>query len=153
MTYGVPPLEQFGDQGYDPGDLNDGQIYPTFFREFGPFQFSPDQRALSYDTEFPESGRFTPTSATGPGVSYYQMFNINSALDGEFVLHFDLYGTYLKNCAAAGTCNPDLDVDYFADSHHDAQEGSPSQVPEPATLLALGLGLAVAAGQARRLSI
>jgi hypothetical protein len=139
MTFGTPPMEGI-DANFDAGDLNDPNIFPTFFKEFA-FQFSPELRALPKYVPV-DAGGVTPTSATG-NVTYYQMFNVTTLLRGDHVLHFNLYDTYIKRCARDGTCAMDIDIEHAAPLYADAE--SVNSVPEPtgAALLSLGLLFAV----------
>ena len=145
MTYGVPPLEM-GSATTDPGDLAPHSIFPTFFSEFS-FQFSPANRTVTYNTA-DNPGGLTPTSAT-TNVSYFAMFNITSALVGSNVLHFDLYNSYVLSCKKTRTCTYDEDIEIFAPFSHDA-ESSVHSVAEPQSMLAMSVGLLVAARALRR---
>lgn len=135
MTYGVPPLEDIVTlQGWDNGDLPKHGIYPTYFYEF-EFEFnSTDQISLYNTQDRAISGGSIPTSGSG---MYYVAFTIDtSLLDPNYVIHFDLYNTTVKK-------GGDIDVTQFAPFSHDAESCSNcTQVPEPATLLLLGSGLA-----------
>jgi hypothetical protein len=132
MIYGVPPLEDvIARQGWDSGDLPRHGIFSTYFSEF-EFQFSSNQISPYNTQDRAKSGDSIPTFPTlGTGM-YYVAFNINtSLLDPNYDIHFDLYNTKLK-------CGEDIDVTQFAPFSHDAES---RKVPEPATLLLLGVGL------------
>ena len=135
MTFGTPPMEGLN-ATFDAGDLNDPNIFPTFFNEFA-FQFSFDQRAVAKDVR-QDAGGITPTTATG-NVSYFQTFNITTSFTGNNVLHFNLYDTYIKRCARDGSCVMDIDIEHAAPLYADAE--SVNSVPEPtgAALITLGL--------------
>ena len=146
MTYGTPPLEGFL-AATDPGDLASHGIFPTFFRQFN-FQFSSANRSVTYNSA-DQPGGLTPTSATS-NVSYYQLFNLTTALAGDNVLHFDLYNTALQECGNNRSCTPgDVDVNKFAPFSHDA-ESTTNRVPEPGSMALVSVGLALGATVLRR---
>jgi hypothetical protein len=153
MLYGKPPVEVYTQlQGADPGDLQGHEVYPTYFYEI-PFFFSPNYTTATYDTA--EAARM-PGGSSGPsstpGGTYYRQFVIDtSGLDPHYTIHFDLYSAAARRCGQPEmalvndpSCR-DMDVTAFAPFSHDAQ--SPP-VPEPATMVLLGTGLA--AGAIRR---
>jgi hypothetical protein len=144
MIYGTPPLE-LGLAGADAGDLEGHSIFPTFFQEFS-FQFSPTQRAVTYDTAENPSG-LVPTTAT-TDISYFATFNVTTSLLGNNELHFDLYNAYLQKCRGGGTCVYDEDVAYFAPFSHDAE--SSHKVSEPQSMAMMSVGLFLAGRALRR---
>lgn len=129
MIFGTPPITAV----LTSEDLPSHDIFETYYKEFSVDFVTGDQTTpynTQNDTDFPT----TPLSGTG---MYYDMFTIDMAgLDSDFGLHFDLY-----HVAADGT------IDYFAPFSHDA--GGPP-VPEPATFLLLGSGMAALAAFRRR---
>lgn len=147
MLYGTPPLEAGGFAGADPGDLGSHSIFPTFFQEFS-FQFSPDQRTVSYDSAANPSG-LTPTGAT-ENVSYYALFNVTTSLVADTEIHFDLYSTLISKCrtdpSACGVI--DEDIASFAPFSHDAE--SSHKVSEPGSMALMSMGLFLAGRVIRR---
>jgi hypothetical protein len=146
MTYGVPPLESGSATG-DPGDLAPHSIFPTFYSEFS-FQFSPENRTVQYNTA-DDPGGLTPTTAT-TNVSYFATFNITTALVGSNVLHFDLYNSFIRSCKRNNSCTYDEDIEIFAPFSHDAESSTTHSVAEPQSMLAMAVGLLVAARALRR---
>jgi hypothetical protein len=150
MTYGVPPLETtVALQGFDPGDLSQHGVYPTYFTELG-FYFSAAQKTVTYNTAT-NPGGVTP-SATG--TSYYvAITGNNTLLSALYQLHFDLYNEAVRNCATKKSPTPcsDVDIDSFAPFSHDAQvtPPPPPPVPEPAAALLMLTGFGVGAWKRR----
>ena len=148
MTYGTPPLDAIF-PGHDAGDLATHSIFPTYFRELG-FAFSSANKSGAFNTQ--DHPSWGPQSDTG---MYYQRFDIDTSnLASGYEIHFDLYNTMLcingrGQCSGAG----DIDITQFAPFSHDAQSGPrvPTSVPEPGTVLLLGLGL-LGLGFARKFS-
>ncbi len=98
---------------------------------------NPANKALAYNvSDTPGAG---PT-ADPNGTMYFQSFAIDTqALISGYFLHFDLYNT-LNGLSFQGVLNGgDVDINSFAPFSQTAE--SPHSVPEPASLLLLGLGL------------
>lgn len=134
MVYGVPPIEMDGTAGSDPGDLPSHGIFDTFFTEFS-FTFNIAKRATAYNSQNTPGGLV----ANPLGALLYADFQVDtSGLVNGYTIHFDLYSE--KYCLDKKGKVKDIDINQKAPFSHDAN--SATSVPEPATMLLLGTGLA-----------
>src|SRR3972149_3217574 len=94
-------------------------------------QFNSSNWIVPYNTQDRAiDGYITPTL----GSMYYVVFTVDTALlQSDYAIHFDLYNTALARRATT-----DIDITQFAPFSHDAQS---RRVPEPHTILLLGIGL------------
>lgn len=142
MIYGTPPIGAAKNT-----NLPDHGIFPTFFKEFSfadhvlfptaDYNFY-DGSADEYDAQEDWGGTAGGLTPNPDGPLYYSMFSVDtSALNADYAIHFDLY-----------TKNIDGTLNEFAPFSHDAQSGPP--VPEPATMVLFGTGLAGLAAMRRK---
>ena len=135
-TYGYAPLSN-DPSSWDGGndDLQTHGVYPAWFSQFNAGDF--DLVGAIGDVQPPST--WNPTMgylpAGNPHLGEFRKFTISLAGAGGVGVHFDAF-----------TLNPDGTIDKFAPFSHDAEA-----VPEPASMLLFGLGLAgVGVFRARR---
>ena len=136
MTFGTPPIATVDK------DLASHGIFETYYAEFAFNVW--DGTNTPYNTQYEPGTLFDNIPGTG---SYYHRVEVDvSGLTEGYVVHFDLY-TY--GDLPGG--NDKTGITEFAPFSHDAQSGPGSNpIPEPATMLLFGTGLAGLAGLARR---
>ena len=118
--YGAPPVS-------DPNSLAPHSIFDTWFEVY-EFQFSGPQVGNLPDTQYPND---PPSNQTG----YVEEISvtINSLAAGVTGVHMDLF-----TMEGTGILANEINVTKFAPFSHDAEHA----VPEPGSLMLLGMGLA-----------
>lgn len=132
FTWGFPPLSNDPDE-FDGGDedLPKHGIYPAWFTEFNAGNYGNSGKIGDVN-----EGSWDPTDGYLPGSGgqrgQFRKFEID--VNGDCGVHFDAY-----------TIDEDGEIKKFAPFSHDAERRGtppPPGVPEPATMLLFGLGLA-----------
>lgn len=131
MVYGYAPI----DSDLTTKGLAGHDIFQTYYLEFSFLFNAANFMTPSYDAQ---EKYLDPNYVADSGTTaFLTAFNVNTAnLSGDYALHFDLYSV-----------DPEGKIELFAPFSHDAQSTS---VPEPATMLLLGTGLAGITGMMRR---
>ena len=136
MVYGSAPLENITSLLIpDPGDLPGHGIFETWYAQLA-FQFSSSYTGTAFNAQ--DNAGDSPNTP-GDGSMYIADFDFDvSGLEMGLIqeLHFDLYNSAVVTCTKYNCVPGDIDVTDFAPFSHDA-----SYVPEPASLLLMGLGL------------
>jgi hypothetical protein len=129
FTYGYAPLSNdpsLWDGGND--DLPTHGIYPAWYTEFNAGNYGNVGKLgdATQGSWTPDGDGYLPGGNTR-NRGEFRKFTIN--VNGDCGVHFDAY-----------TLNADGTINQFAPFSHDAERTPP--VPEPATMLLFGLGLA-----------
>jgi len=129
MFYGTPPVALLPD-----GDLPTHSVFPTYFIEIS-FNFDAADYSKVYNTQ--DDAGSGPMAYTSGDKMYYVPFAFDTRnLAAGYALHFDLY-----------QLDTDSNIIEKAPFSHDANS---QHVPEPGTLLLLGLGLVGLSGLRRK---
>lgn len=138
-TYGYAPLSYLPSTWNGGDDLPKHGIYPAWYTEFGMGDFTAQGGIgdVNYDSAMASGDPYwLPTEGyiNSNTQGWFQSYHI--AITGGYAVHFDAY-TVLSTG----------EIDKFAPFSHDASGG---EVPEPATMVLFGIGLA-GAGVVRKL--
>ena len=143
MVYGRPPLDSL----LANKDLPPHDIFDTYFTETEGFFFDASEVVPTYNTQDRAIDGFMTAES---GFSYYLTFSVDVAnLDPEYGVHFDLYNLTSDIIIINGGGNENTkDIKVFAPFSHDA---GTRRVPEPGTLVLLGMGMLGLAAFRRKL--
>lgn len=131
FTYGYAPLEYFAQTWNGGKDLPTHDVFPAWFTEFNAGNFG-NAGKIGDET----AGTWLPSDGYLPGTggTRGEIRKFSVEVTGDWGVHFDAY-----------TLNTDGSINLFAPFSHDAEYSKtppPPSVPEPASMLLLGLGLA-----------
>jgi len=138
MQFGTPPIE--ASLEHESKDLQTHGIFPAYFFQKS-FQFTVADKLTAYNTQ--DTRYVNPLTSSpfvfGSDAMYYKAFDVDlSLLDFGDGVHFDLYN--LTTCSANN-----YKISEFAPFSHDAEgwkrESPPPAVPEPGTMMLLGMGM------------
>ena len=139
-AYGYAPLSNEV-EAWNSGktDLQKHSVYPSWYTEFGLGSFTNQGGIgnVNHDDALDEDDPYwLPTEGyiSSNHQGWFQSYRID--ITPGYAVHFDLY-----------TLNGDGTIDEFSPFSHDASGG---EIPEPATMLLFGIGLA-GAGVVRKL--